>query len=320
MTTECPPVAVSAMGESSAATVAATLKALSDPLRIRMLSAISTDPRGEACVCDLEALAHVSQPTISHHLKVMRDAGVLESERRGTWVYYSITPSQRAAVTALLDSFTPAAVSPESAETKVIDVDARLDHIAADLQEAHPSLDAQLVAFVVRESYAGLARRATVSTLILPLAEKFARQRLTDLSRDKTLTKPQVLFVCVANAGRSQLAAALVNQRSGGRIVARSAGSTPAGSINPYVRSLVEVIDPDGVNDAFPKPLTDDAVRAADIVITMGCGDVCPIVPGVQYQDWAVGDPALASPQGVESIRDDIARRVDTLISSLERA
>ena len=119
----------------------------------------------------------------------------------------------------------------------------------------------------------------------------------------------------MANAGRSQLAAALVNQAARGRVVARSAGSSPASAIHPNVRPLLENVDDS--DEAFPKPLTDDAVRAADVVVTMGCGDVCPIIPGVRYEDWAVGDPALASAEGVAAILDDIAQRVVRLVDEL---
>ena len=99
----CTPVATRAIDQEAAASVASTLKALSDPLRLRMLSAIASDQRGETCVCDLAALAEVSQPTVSHHLKVLKDVGVLTSERRGTWVWYRISPARLPAVTALLD-------------------------------------------------------------------------------------------------------------------------------------------------------------------------------------------------------------------------
>ena len=129
---------------------------------------------------------------------------------------------------------------------------------------------------------------------------------------------PQVLFVCVQNAGRSQLAAAIVNQLTDGRVIARSAGSTPASDVHPHVRSLlIEIEGEQEAETAFPKPLTDDAVRAADVVITMGCGDVCPVIPGVRYEDWVVGDPALASPEGAVAIRDDIEGRVRGLLVTL---
>jgi arsenate reductase len=319
-TDTCSPVATHAIGMEAATSVAATLKALSDPLRLRMLSAIASDPRGESCVCDLAELADVSQPTVSHHLKVLKDVDVLTSERRGTWVWYRIDPSRRSAVTALLDSFAPATVSPwsDSDEDQLRpDFDARITRLAEELAVEVPELEADVVLTTVRESYTALARTARVTSALVPLTERFARQRLADLTRDRDASVPQVLFVCVANAGRSQLAAALVNQLAAGKVVARSAGSAPADVIHPHVRSLLAEIEGDRAADRFPKPLTDDAVRAADVVITMGCGDVCPIIPGVRYDDWAVGDPALASREGVEAIRDDIAGRVRALVDDL---
>ncbi|MCW4385653.1 metalloregulator ArsR/SmtB family transcription factor [Salinibacterium sp. SYSU T00001] len=314
--TECAPAATHAMGEPAASALSATLKALADPLRLRMLSAIAADSRGESCVCDLAELADVSQPTVSHHLRVLKDVGVLASERRGTWVWYRITPELRPAVTTLLDSFAPAAVHPERrGYAGLDDVDEALTHLAAMLQARFASLSVELVTAVVRESYASLARSARISTHLVSLTKRFATQRLMDITRDRDNGVPQVLFVCVANAGRSQLAAALVNQLSGGRVIARSAGSAPAAEIHPNVEPLLAEI---GDNDLhFPKPITDDAVRAADVVVTMGCGDVCPIIPGVRYEDWAVGDPALASPEGVAAIRDDIAERVNDLLTTL---
>ena len=321
-TDTCSPVATHAIGQDAATAVAATMKALSDPLRLRMLSAIASDPRGESCVCDLAELADVSQPTVSHHLKVLKDVGVLTSERRGTWVWYRISQSRRGAVTALLDSFAPATVAGdavEEADDSALrpDFDARVTRLAAELAAQVPELDESTVIATVRESYTALARSARVTSALIPLTERFARQRLSDLTRDRDSSVPQVLFVCVANAGRSQLAAALVNRLAGGKIVARSAGSNPADIIHPHVRSLLAEIEGDAAAERFPKPLTDDAVRAADVIITMGCGDVCPVSPGVRYDDWAVGDPALASREGVEAIRDDIAGRVRLLVDDL---
>ena len=317
----CAPAEARAIGLDVATTVANALKALADPLRLRMLSAIATDPRGESCVCDLAELADVSQPTISHHLKVLKDTGLLSSQRRGTWVYYRIVATRQAAVTALLDGFastvtaSPAEDRPESPR----EVDAYvIDRLAEELADEYDTLSRDLVATMVRESYAGLLRSAKIARHLVPLTERFARQRLTDLTRDRETGVPQVLFVCVQNAGRSQLAAALVNQMADGKVVARSAGSRPAPDVHPHVRSLLTQIEgEDAATERFPKPLTDDAVRAADVVITMGCGDVCPTIPGVRYEDWAVGDPALASVEGVEAIRDDIAARVRTLLDSL---
>jgi protein-tyrosine-phosphatase len=127
---------------------------------------------------------------------------------------------------------------------------------------------------------------------------------------------PEVLFVCVHNAGRSQMAAGLVELRSSGRVRVRSAGSDPADELNPVVvEAMLEVgID---MTREYPKPLTDDAVRTADVVITMGCGDACPIYPGKRYEDWTLDDPAGQDLETVRRIRDEIDARVQTLISEL---
>nr|WP_310126048.1 metalloregulator ArsR/SmtB family transcription factor [Agrococcus sp. BE272] len=304
--------------------MAPALKALADPLRLRMLSMLAASPTGEACACDLAELADVSQPTVSHHLKVLRDAGVVASERRGTWVHYRVEPGMRRVVAALVDGLRAARVGADPSwsrgqgDRELVDVDAKLSHVARRIADATPDLSGDAVLRIVRESYASLARSSRISSHLLVLTERFARQRIADVLRDRTAGVPHVLFVCVQNAGRSQLAAALVEQRSGGAVVARSAGSMPAAEVHPEVRSLIDELGVDG--DPFPKPLTDDAVRAADVVVTMGCGDVCPIIPGVRYEDWQVGDPALASPDGVRAIRDDIARRVDRLLAELSPA
>lgn len=321
---ECSPSSTHSIGLDAATSLAGILKALADPLRLRMLSAIATDSRGESCVCDLAELTDVSQPTVSHHLKKLKETSLLLSERRGTWVYYHIAPARKGAVTALLDSFAPAVVTDNTEEDgearseALRTMDTRVTRLADELANELTDLNRDLVIAIVRESYAGLVRSAKLTQHMIPLTERFARQRLADLARDRTTGVPQVLFVCVANAGRSQLAAALVNQLADGNVIARSAGSTPALDVHPHVRSVLAQIDGEHVvGDAFPKPLTDDAVRAADVVITMGCGDVCPIIPGVRYEDWVVGDPALASPEGVEAIRDDIEARVRRLLDSL---
>ncbi len=311
-----------AMGAQAAAQIATMLKALADPLRLRMLSFITTSSTGEACVCDIATVADVSQPTVSHHLKVLKDVGVLTSERRGTWVWYRVAPDVRGAVTALLDSFAPAALDAAHHRARPLtglgDVDATLTRVADDLAPRFPDLDAELVLRTVRESYAALARGAGTAAHLVPTAQRFAAQRLADIARATAPGGhvPQVLFVCVANAGRSQLAAALLHHYAGDAVIARSAGSAPASAVHATVRPLLEELGT--VAEAvFPKPLTDDAVRAADVVITMGCGDTCPILPGKRYEDWVVGDPALASPEGVAAIRDDLDARVRALLADL---
>lgn len=129
--------------------------------------------------------------------------------------------------------------------------------------------------------------------------------------------RPSVLFVCVHNAGRSQMAAGWLRHLAGDRIEVRSAGSAPADSINP---SAVEAMAEEGVDitSASPKVLTTDAVQQSDVVITMGCGDACPIFPGKRYEDWELPDPAGQGVEAVRPIRDDIRSRVEELIASLE--
>jgi arsenate reductase len=128
--------------------------------------------------------------------------------------------------------------------------------------------------------------------------------------------QPEVLFVCVHNAGRSQMAAGLVKLRSEGRVHVRSAGSTPGEQINPAAICVMEELGVD-MSQEFPKPLTDEVVRAADVVITMGCGDACPIFPGKRYEDWAFDDPAEQDVETVRRIRDEIDTRVQKLIAEL---
>ena len=131
--------------------------------------------------------------------------------------------------------------------------------------------------------------------------------------------KPSVLFVCVHNAGRSQMAAAYLTHLAGDRVEVRSAGSAPAGSVNPAVVAALaeEGID---ISDEVPKVLTVEAVQASDYVITMGCGDACPFYPGKRYEDWVLEDPAGQGVDAVRPIRDEIRRRVEELIADIAPA
>jgi arsenate reductase len=151
---------------------------------------------------------------------------------------------------------------------------------------------------------------------------RFARERLRALAQvEGKMTKlvPEVLFVCVQNAGRSQMAAGLTDKLGGGRVHVRSAGSEPADQINPAVREAMAEVGVD-LREEFPKPLTDEVVRAADAVITMGCGDACPVYPGKRYEDWVLDDPADLDLDGVRRVRDEIQVRVETLLAELSPA
>jgi protein-tyrosine-phosphatase len=127
---------------------------------------------------------------------------------------------------------------------------------------------------------------------------------------------PEVLFVCVHNAGRSQMAAGLLDHLAYGRVQVHSAGSTPADEINPAVAAAMREVGID-LSKEFPKPLTTDAVEAADVVVTMGCGDACPVFPGKRYLDWELDDPSGLSLEEVRLIRDEIDRRVRVLLAEL---
>ena len=133
---------------------------------------------------------------------------------------------------------------------------------------------------------------------------------------DPPLRTPEVLFVCVHNAGRSQMAAALLDHHAAGRVHVSSAGSAPASEINPAVSQVMAELGLD-LSKEFPKPLTDDVVRTADVVITMGCGDACPVYPGKRYVDWELTDPAGLPVEEVRPIRDEIDRRVRALLTEL---
>ena len=130
------------------------------------------------------------------------------------------------------------------------------------------------------------------------------------------MSETEVLFVCVHNAGRSQMAAGLLRLRSSGRIHVRSAGSAPGEEINPAVIEAMEEVGVD-MSEEFPKPLTDEFVQAADVVVTMGCGDACPIYPGKRYEDWELDDPAGQDVEAVRVIRDEIDQQVLRLAAEL---
>jgi arsenate reductase (thioredoxin) len=176
----------------------------------------------------------------------------------------------------------------------------------------------ETIARYIAESIDLLGERR-INVFVPVLAHRFARERLRALAQAEGTSvkeQPEVLFVCVHNAGRSQMAAGLVKLRSGGRIHVRSAGSAPADEINPAVIEAMNELGVD-MSEEFPKPLTDEVVRAADVVITMGCGDACPIYPGKRYEDWELEDPAGKPLATVRRIRDELDGRVQQLIDSL---
>jgi protein-tyrosine-phosphatase len=174
----------------------------------------------------------------------------------------------------------------------------------------------------LHSSFDQFASRATVTKFLPLMAERFARQRLRALAKVEGLRddgKPTVLFLCVHNAGRSQMAMGFFQHLAGDSAVAWSGGSEPGIEVNP---AAVDAMRERGIDISgeFPKPWTDETVRAADVVITMGCGDACPIFPGKRYEEWVLDDPAGQDVAAVRPIRDEIERRVRDLLDSLDVA
>ncbi|WP_371714775.1 arsenate reductase ArsC [Rhodococcus qingshengii] len=206
------------------------------------------------------------------------------------------------------------------AQPDLLSPQAVLSRTAHDLAAKYVGVfSPQTVERYVFESYTALRRTAKIHTHLTSLAARFAADRLTALAQSSgALAKdvPEVLFVCVHNAGRSQMAAALLDHHARGRVHVRSAGSAPVHEINPAVITAMAEIGID-LADEFPKPLTDDVVAAADCVVSMGCGDACVVYPGKRYLDWALDDPDGQPLEVVRAIRDDLDARVIALLTEL---
>jgi protein-tyrosine-phosphatase/DNA-binding transcriptional ArsR family regulator len=224
------------------------LRAAGDPLRWRILELLCIE---DLCVCHLVDALGLAQSSVSHHLAILRSAGLVETERFRYWTYYRLSASALAGMAHHLGALADAAASPDRR---------RRPAVAGDV--------------------------------------------------------PDVLFVCVSNAGRSLMASALLDHYAGGRVHVRSAGSLPAEHVHAAVLAAMREVGID-LDQAYPERLTDEVVEAADVVVTMGCGDACVVHPGTRYLDWPVGDPAGQSLATVRAIRDDIAGRVQTLLGEL---
>jgi arsenate reductase (thioredoxin) len=201
-----------------------------------------------------------------------------------------------------------------------IDVDKVLDEVAARLSDRFTGVfSPETVQRCVDESYYDLSRTARIQRHLPALTENFASERLTALAQTRgAITKrvPEILFLCAYNAGRSQIAASLGQRHSHGRVHVRCAGSHPADWLD---LTVLEALDEWGieVEQLYPKPLTDDVLSAADVIVTMGCGDACPVLSGKRYLDWDIPDPAGLDLAAVRDIRNEIDARVRALIDEL---
>ena len=297
------------MQRDAAEHLARNLRVLADATRVQLLSLIVESADGRSSVTDLAVTLGLSQPTVSHHLKVLAAEGIVERTQDGRLAWYSITAQRMTDVLDVMrDDPVVAAIVPPV-----------LERITTDLsQRFHGTFSRSTVQRYVRESYNLLAERASITRYLPSLTARFASDRLDSIARVNGATAtPTVLFVCVQNSGRSQLAAGILRSLAGDRVRVLTAGSQPASAINPRV---IAALDEIGVplDGEFPKPLTDEVVRGADVIVTMGCGDACPVYPGRRYLDWELDDPAVLSMVGVRAVRDDVDVRVRQLLTELE--
>ncbi|HQC93527.1 MAG TPA: metalloregulator ArsR/SmtB family transcription factor [Microbacteriaceae bacterium] len=285
---------------------APALAVLADPTRARIVQLIRDADGGRAMVSRLAEQLGLRQPTVSHHMAALHAEGLVVRQPEGRRVWYSINPDEADRVTALLGA--PALATEEPDWARMV------DDLAARYQGV---FNRETVARFLTDSRDLLAGRGT-APLLASRTAAFTASRLDDLRRTEEgpAGTPSVLFVCVQNAGRSQLAAGILRQLAGDRVMVRTAGSAPAAEVRT---AIVTALDEIGVTlgGEFPKPLTDEAVKAADVVVTMGCGDACPVYPGRRYLDWNLADPVGQPLSVIREIRDDIDNRVRTLLAEL---
>jgi arsenate reductase (thioredoxin) len=318
-------------------------RALGDPLRWRIVELLATE---QLCVAHLAEELDTAQPLVSHHLKVLRQAGLIEPDRYRYWTYYRLRPAALVRLAATLGLVARSAPSGTACRRRISGADPPASTPARPPRRGGPAMpDRQLDPIsratfarsieALHEEFRGIYSLETIERFVdesidrlsgarvvdfIPLfVHRFARERLRALAQAQgaiVSDVPEVLFVCVHNAGRSQMAAALLDHHARGKVHVRSAGSDPTDKINPAVMAAMDEWGID-LSKEFPKPLTDEFVRAADVVITMGCGDACPIYPGKRYEDWELQDPAGQPVEVVRRIRDDIDSRVQQLLGEL---
>jgi protein-tyrosine-phosphatase/DNA-binding transcriptional ArsR family regulator len=314
-------------------------RALGDPLRLRIVELLAGE---QLCVSHLAAELEAPQPLVSHHLKVLREAGLLATDRYRYWTYYRLRPDALLELATWLRGIAATAPAGIACRRPPTTTPASGPHAAGGIQMARDRqldpVSRRTFAAVIEQladEFRGVFSLETIERYVdesidrlsgarvvdfIPLfVNRFAGDRLRALAQAQgsiVKDRPEVLFVCVHNAGRSQMAAALLDHHAKGRVHVRSAGSEPADQINPAVVAAMAEWGIDLARE-FPKPLTDEVVQAADAVITMGCGDACPIYPGKRYLDWELDDPAGKPVEQVRAIRDDLDRRVQALLAEL---
>lgn len=298
---------------------AAAFRALADTTRLDIVRIVAMAGRPLA-VRQIGEQLGLPQATTSYHLRLLRQADLLVSHPRGAAELHELSAIAidllRRPLLELVGLESTEDGAPVVARGAVGDLPRRVS--VRLLDEFRGTFGEAVIERYVREALLSLTQTADAD--FLPsLVHRFARERLRALAQAQgklSKDRPELLFVCVQNAGRSQMAAGLASRLSGGRVSARSAGSRPIVGIDPVVAQAMAERGVDLV-DQFPKPLTDEVVRAADVVVTMGCGDACPIYPAKRYEDWEIEDPVGQPIEQVRLIRDEIGGRVLGLLSSL---
>jgi protein-tyrosine-phosphatase len=289
---------------------AAQVAAMTDPDRVQLLALVLSAPLGQVTIASLAGPDADDQDRVAAHLRAMHQVGLL-SEGGGV---FSPTHDALARFGSL------AGEQSERRERDYGDHERLLEWIVEDLARRHEGVLArETVREFVLDSYDLLASRAKVRMHLPQLTSRFAGDRLealASLAIEDPRVRDDVLFVCVKNAGRAQIAAALMRSRAGDALRIRTAGSVPAVQLDPVVRSELARLGVDGLTE-FPRPLTSEVVRASGVVVTMGCGDACPIVPGRRYVDWPVEDPVGLPASEVRRIVADIGERVSSLLVEL---
>lgn len=294
--------------------------ALVDPVRLRLLSLLVSDGAEGRGADAAAGWLEISTVEASKHLQVLMDVGLI------TAVPGAEAPEYLAAPDAWLRFGRILAIPDAGGEPQSPTV-ADLEHVPRELQRVAERLAYRYSSFFSKEtvdkyvtdSYRLLLQRARAARNLPSLTSRLAIDRLSALATAQGMTvsgTPEVLFVCVHNAGRSQIAAGLLRQLAGDRVHVRTAGSHPIEAVDETVIEVLEEIGIPVISE-FPKPLTDEVVRAADVVVTMGCGDACPVYPGRRYMEWPIPDPLGQPIEQVREIRDEIQRRLIALLESL---
>lgn len=287
--------------------VAIQARAMSKPIRVHLLAMVLNSPAGEI---DVQLLRTAHGDDVMADVGSMVQAGILDREGQ------LVRPTHDALV-----RFGALIATPEDERIVTPGEHGRsLDTISDELIDAYDGiLAAETVREFVQDSYELLASRASVRRFLPQLTARFAEDRLSalaSLANQDARRRADILFVCVRNAGRSQIAAALTRSIAGDQVRVRTAGSAPAAQLDPTVRVELAELGIDYLTE-FPRPLTLEVVRASGVVVTMGCGDACPVVPGRRYVDWAVEDPVGRSRDEVRGIIEDIGGRVERLLDEL---